>query len=91
MALDVFLHQYGLVREEHLPLLHFTLLDLEIVQPGRSYDILLLGKQRHLVSCHSLPCLLLKLIPKILLLIASVHFPKHRHGSPLISLRSIGG
>lgn len=78
MALDIFFHQYGLIQEEHLPLLHFTLLELEIVQPGSSYDIGLLGKQ-HLVSRCSLSCLLLLVLEIFLILIALVDFSKHHY------------
>lgn len=91
MALDIFFHQYGLIREEHIPLLHFILLDLEIVQPGGSYDIGLLGKQ-HLVSRCSLPCLLLQLILKIVLIvIALFNFTKYllHRNRPLLLLASL--
>lgn len=83
MALDIFFHQYGLIREEHLPLLHFTLLELEIVQPGGSYDIGLLGKfnvlTQHLVSRCSLSCLLLLILKIFLILIALANFSKHHY------------
>jgi hypothetical protein len=83
MALDIFFHQDGLIREEHLPLLHFTLLELEIVQPGGSYDVGLLW-QLHLVSRCSLPCLLLLMLKVFIIFIAFANFSKHRCWPPLL-------